>query len=326
MMTPRSAMLASFLTLTLLLLPRASSASGIIGALLRRDDSDAVHIADADDETSSHSSFYVFLQKFPLESSFRKLFHTEVVVCPRETLAKDATFLALLDGMARDDLLPPGSSIVGGALRGGGDRDDDDATRHPFVPIERDAWSKQDGPGCVQLGFGYAACESACCGSPHGSRNRAYALNSETAVIGNAMGEYKELYFYGISGAPSTSSSYSSSSPPPPSSAGISGDDAYAAVCHGHMYAIDDGGTLPTCVSDWAGSDYNPVTNNCNTFTSALLKCVYGMSDVKPNLGISDLRTVTCPSERGEDGTDVRQCVTPAMRASFEVTDAISIE
>ena len=205
------------------------------------------------------------------------------------------------------------------AFGGGGDE-----TRSPFVAIERDMWSKQSEPGCVQLGFGYAACESACCGSPHGSENRAYALNSEKAVIGNAMGEYKELYFYGISGV------LTSSSPPLSSHSagvvGISGEDAYVAVCHGHMYAIDAGGTLPTCVSDWAGTDYNPLTNNCNTFTSALLKCVYGMSDAKPNLGISDLRTVTCPSEKDKDGTDVRQCVTPAMRASFEATDGISIE
>ncbi len=84
-------------------------------------------------------------------------------------------------------------------------------------------------------------------------------------------------------------------------------------LCHGHMYAVNGGGALPTCVSDWGGTDYNPLTSNCNTFTSAVLKCVYGMSDAKPNLGISNIRTVTCPSEKGKDGMEVRQCVTPAM-------------
>ncbi|KAL3822166.1 hypothetical protein ACHAXA_008182 [Cyclostephanos tholiformis] len=317
-MTPRSPILATFLSFSLS--PRSSSGTGLLGASLRRGGSETVHIADAETSTAATAadvsetsdSFYVFLQKFPLESTFKKLFHTEVIVCPRESLAKDAGFLNMLDGIASNTLLPPGS-FEGGSDGGGGARGGD-ATRSPFVVIEKDQWSKQNEPGCVQLGFGYAACDSPCCGSPHRSENKAYALNSKNAVIANAMGEYKELYFYGVSGG--------SSSPFP----GISGEDAYEAVCHGHMYAIDAGGTLPTCVSDWAGTDYNPLTNNCNTFTSALLKCVYGMSDVKPNLGISDLRTVTCPSEKGKDGMEVKQCVTPAMRASFEVNDAISVE
>ena len=282
--------------------------------------------------TTSDSSYYVFLQKFPLESSFRMLFHTEVIVCPRETFARDAEFLNMLDDLASNTLTPPGnfgggsgSGSSGLLVRGGGGS----TPKSPFVAVERDAWSRQSEPGCVQLGFAGASCGSACCGSPHRSENTAYALNSNRAVISNAMGEYKELYFYGVSGGgpgpSSSSSSSSSSSGGGGGSIAVDGEDAYGAVCHGHMYAIDAGGELPTCVSDWAGTDYNPLTNNCNTFTSAVLKCVYGMSDAKPNLGISDIRTVTCPSERGKDGTEVKQCVTPAMH--FEkINDALSMD
>jgi hypothetical protein len=350
-MTPRFAiLLTSFLSLCLS--PRPCGGAGYPGGVAsRRDDSsEAAHPHPADDAeettsaaaaassapddrhptdndyektTTSDSSFYVFLQKFPLESSFRMLFHTEVIVCPRETFAKDAVFLKTLDDMARNTLTPPGKfegsqSRSGSSrlVRGGGD-----STKSPFVAIERDAWSEQSEPGCVQLGFAGAACGSACCGSPHRSENTAYALNSDRAVIENAMGEYKELYFYGVSGGGPSSSSGEGGIVVD----GIGGEDAFRAVCHGHMYAIDAGGSLPTCVSDWAGTDYNPLTNNCNTFTSAILKCVYGMSDAKPNLGISDIRTVTCPSERGKDGTEVKQCVTPAMH--FEkINDALSMD
>ena len=354
-MTPRSAiLLTSFLSL--FLSPRSCGGAGYTGVVAsRRDDSteaaahphhhpassdDAVgttsavvtaaaassapdddrHPTDNDYETTTtmmtttttDSSYYVFLQKFPLESSFRMLFHTEVIVCPRETFANDAEFLNMLDDLASNTLAPPGTfgggsgsgSSSGLPVRGGGG-DSTPPKSSPFVAIERDAWSGKSEPGCVQLGFAGASCGSACCGSPHGSENTAYALNSDRAVISNAMGGYKELYFYGVSG--------------------VGGEDAYEAVCHGHMYAIDAGGDLPTCVSDWAGTDYNPITNNCNTFTSAVLKCVYGMSDAKPNLGISDIRTVTCPSETGRDGTEVKQCVTPAMH--FEkINDALSMD
>ena len=86
------------------------------------------------------------------------------------------------------------------------------------------------------------------------------------------------------------------------------------------MNAIEMGG-LPKCVSNWSGQDYNPFTNNCNTFTSTVLKCVYGLSDAKPHLGVSDLRNVDCPSEKTPDGSDVGQCMTPTMDESFEATD-----
>ena len=46
------------------------------------------------------------------------------------------------------------------------------------------------------------------------------------------MGDYKELYFYGMSGTPTSNESDASGV------SGISGDDAYKAVCHGREYPI----------------------------------------------------------------------------------------
>lgn len=143
----------------------------------------------------------------------------------------------------------------------------------------------------VRLGYGGANCGSGCCGSPHRHDQTHYELNSRKAVIGNAMGEYKELYLYGTSDD-------------------LGGEAAYRAVCHGHMNAVEMSTGLPQCVSNWAGRDYNPLTNNCNTFTSAVLKCVYGLSDAKPHLGVSDMRTVSCPKE-ARDGAEVEQCTIP---------------
>merc|ERR1712110_1151154 len=56
------------------------------------------------------------------------------------------------------------------------------------------------------------------------------------------------------------------------------------------------------CWSNWAGIDYNPLWNNCNTFTSTVLYMVYGLSQKKPHLTISDLVTVHghCPSNMAE--------------------------
>merc|ERR1711953_140255 len=52
------------------------------------------------------------------------------------------------------------------------------------------------------------------------------------------------------------------------------------------------------CWSEWSGTAYNPLTNNCNTFTSTILTMVYGLSQKKPHLTISDLVKVHghCPS------------------------------
>ncbi len=233
------------------------------------------------------------------------IFHTEVIVCPRETFATDAAFLNLLDGLVENILSPSRFDALDSTTMMMTENRFQDTTKVPFISIEKEYWSKQSGPGCVQLGYGGADCDSACCGSPHRRENTNYALNSQQAVIGNAMGDYKELYLYGVSGGSGKD--------------GISGDDAYKAVCHGHMNAIEIGnGKFPVCVSNWSGHDYNPITNNCNTFTSTLLKCVYGLSDAKPHLGVSDLRTVTCPTGKDSHGIDVEQCLVPVVDADLE--------
>jgi len=257
----------------------------------------ADHKKDADD------SHFVFLQKFPLEHTFKMLFHTEVVVCPREPF-KDTAFLNFLEGKLKT--LTPSKFDETASLK--------DTAQSPFVAIEKEQWSKQSEPGCVQLGYGGANCDMGCCGSPHKHQNSNYALSSKDAVIGNAMGDHKELYLYGVSGSVGGDEV-------------ISGEDAYKAVCHGHMNAIEMGVT-PVCVSNWAGKDYNPLTNNCNTFTSTVLKCVYGFSDAKPHLGVSDMITVKCPTEKKEDGVDVNQCVIPTMDERVEVgrKDLLSLE
>ena len=241
---------------------------------------------------SEHSAYFVFLQKFPLQNSFKMIFHTEIVVCPRQAFAKDAHFLESLDALVLE--LPPSSFddiII--------DKKDDKKQIH-FAVVAKNEWSVQSDPSCVQLGYGgksdwssvddaYEFCRTACCGSPHKNENTNYALNSQTPVIKNAMGEDKEVYLYGVSS--------------------MSGEDAYRAACHGHMNAVEED-TLPVCVSNWAGTDYNSLTNNCNTFTSTVLKCVYGMSDSKPSLGVSDLVKVSCPKEKS-NGKDVKMCAVP---------------
>jgi hypothetical protein len=246
-------------------------------------------------EKPNSRDYFVFLQKFPLQNSFKMLFHTEVVVCPRQAFAKDAHFLESLDALVLE--LPPASFddiII--------NKNDTNKQIH-FVVVAKNQWSAQSDPSCVQLGYGgkvdwssvdnaFEFCRTACCGSPHKNENTNYALNSHDAVISNAMGEDKELYLYGISS--------------------ISGEDAYRAVCHGHMNAVEED-KLPICVSSWSGTNYNALTNNCNTFTSTVLKCVYGMSDSKPGLGISDVVEVSCPKEKIDDKV-VQICAIPKGR------------
>ena len=84
-------------------------------------------------------------------------------------------------------------------------------------------------------------------------------------------------------------------------------------------------GSQPICVSNWGGRDYNPLTNNCNTFTSTVLKCVYGFSDAKPHLGVSDMRTVTCPTETTLAGKQVQQCLIPTFEVGSDDMDKVSM-
>ncbi|KAL7477619.1 hypothetical protein ACHAW6_003417 [Cyclotella cf. meneghiniana] len=242
-------------------------------------------LASSDDATEP---YYIFLQKFPLEYTFRSIFHTEIILCPRATFSDD-DFLATLDNMLAT--LEPSRFFKKNGNQAGTSMEPSE--KAPFVEVPKDKWLTQSSPGCIQLGYGGSSCTTPCCSVPHTSKNVAYALNSQEAVIPNAMGEYKELFLYG-------------------STQMKNGEDAaFKAVCHGHYGAIEEG-RLPPCVSNWAGTDYNPLTNNCNTFTSTLLKCVFGLTDAKPSLWVSDLMNIKCPMVKGEDGqSDIEHCMIP---------------
>lgn len=277
--------------------PSSSAAADHLRNVVLDTNSDIINTIDTEEvatspipiyDTDDESKYYIFLQKFPLESTWRMIFHTEVIVCPRETFQDDADFLITLDELV-NTLVP--SRFV--SEHASGDGLDSGATA-AFTEVPKEQWSKQSTAGCVQLGYGGSSCPTPCCSVPHKSKNTAYPLNSQEAVISNAMGDHKELYLYGTTHIKD------------------GGEAAFKAVCHGHYGAIEQG-RLPTCVSNWAGTDYNPLTNNCNTFTSTVLKCVFGLSDSKPGLGVSDLITVSCPTEKGEDGSvDVQQCQIPS--------------
>lgn len=131
-----------------------------------------------------------------------------------------------------------------------------------FVEIPQDWWTAKTAR-CVEFGYGGALCTDRCCGSPFGDDQLNFPLNKRKAVIGNADGTKKTLFLYGTSGS-------------------LTAEQARNLLCPpstGH----------PACWSDWKGTDYNPLTNNCNTFTSTLLHCVFGLSEEKPNLGPSDM-------------------------------------
>ena len=131
-----------------------------------------------------------------------------------------------------------------------------------FDEMDEEWWSKITA-NCVEFGYGGSYCSERCCGVPHGDKETNFPLNERRAVISNADTTQKSLYLYGTGGK-------------------FDGESAYHRLCD------------HTCWSNWAGTDYNPLTNNCNTLTSTVLKCVFGLSEKKPNLGPSDMVTVTC--------------------------------
>lgn len=135
-----------------------------------------------------------------------------------------------------------------------------------FAEIDESWWNVRTA-NCVELGYGGALCENECCSVPHGSQQTNYPLNARRAVIGNADTSQKKVYIYGTGG--------------------FDGNAAYHYTCD------------KKCWSNWAGTDYNPLTNNCNTFTSTVLFMVYGLSEKKPHLGPSDMVSVKghCPAQ-----------------------------
>jgi len=131
-----------------------------------------------------------------------------------------------------------------------------------YVLIDKSWWS-QINISCTQLGYGGNNCKDRCCTVPHGIKQINYPLNASRAIISNADTTKKSVYLYG--------------------KGRLNGEGAYQGVCGGDK-----------CWSNWAGKDYNIITNNCNTFTSTVLSCVFGLSQKKPHLGVSDLVTVNC--------------------------------
>lgn len=193
-------------------------------------------------KTDHDKDSYIFLQKFPLQFTDDLIFHTEVVVCPKDSFSQGDQ--AILDGKAK--------SLT------------------DFVELDETWWGTKT-MSCVEMGYGGAPCTSECCAVPHGKDQTDFALNARRAVIGNADTSKKSLFLYGTGT--------------------FDGFAAYEKLCSSK------------CWSNWAGTDYNPLTNNCNTFTSTVLHCVYGLSQKKPHLGVSDMITVSghCPSTEGGD-------------------------
>lgn len=139
-----------------------------------------------------------------------------------------------------------------------------------FKQVDESWWTTRGHVECVELGYGGNDCTEECCTVPHGHDQQHYLLNSRDAVISNAVGSRKQLFIYGT-GA-------------------FDGNEAWHRACD------------KKCWSNWAGTDYNPITNNCNTFTSTVLYMVYGLSQKKPGLGVSDLITVHghCPAQAAD--------------------------
>eukprot|EP00408_Alexandrium_pacificum_P027294 CAMPEP_0171189542 /NCGR_PEP_ID=MMETSP0790-20130122/18399_1 /TAXON_ID=2925 /ORGANISM="Alexandrium catenella, Strain OF101" /LENGTH=243 /DNA_ID=CAMNT_0011654655 /DNA_START=61 /DNA_END=792 /DNA_ORIENTATION=- len=138
-----------------------------------------------------------------------------------------------------------------------------------FAEVD-ESWWKTRTADCIELGYGGAMCGKECCAVGHGHM----ALNKRHAVIGNANVNKKALFIYGTGF--------------------FDGLTAFHDTCD------------KKCWSMWKGIDYNPITNNCNTFTSTVLSCVYGLSEKKPGLGVSDLVHVhgKCPNNQTSNAAD----------------------
>ena len=185
--------------------------------------------------------YYVFLQKFPLYP-IDIFFHTEVLVCDKKGFSTDQV------------------NVLEHKI----------STMKDFAKLDKADWSTWSVP-CVELGYGGADCDTACCSVPHHDAQKHFMLNAPRAVIGNADTSKKELYLYGHGD--------------------FSGNQAFHDTCD-HK-----------CWSSWKGTDYNPITNNCNTFTSTVLKCVYGLSEKKPDLSVSDMVDVKCAKKSCQSKT-----------------------
>ena len=133
-----------------------------------------------------------------------------------------------------------------------------------YVEITSSWWQTQKA-SCVQLGYvGGGHCADQCCAAPVEEN---YQLNSNISMIGDEYADVnrKSLFLYGHGS--------------------FNGIEAHNALCR------------QICWSSWSGMEYHLLWNNCNTFTSTVLSCVYGLSQKKPQLGPSDMVTVFCKNE-----------------------------
>lgn len=192
-------------------------------------------------EQEEDKEFYVFLQKFPLQHSFGRIFHTEILVCPQ-------TEFASADRAMLDDHIAEGMD---------------------YTEIDESWWEQRSDINCIELGYGGSDCTEKCCSVVE---NPTYKLNNRVAMITNVETDKKSLFLYGTRA--------------------FDGIDAYRAVCNT---------SAAKCWSHWSGTDYNLFQNNCNTFTSTVLSCVYGLSQKKPDLGVSDMVTVSCQCDVPEN-------------------------
>jgi len=126
-----------------------------------------------------------------------------------------------------------------------------------FAEVPPTLWRRSPA-SCFKLSFGGIADNSRCSGISAVRQ----ALRLDSALIPNVEPGVAWKYLYG--------------------DGPFSGPQTARRIC------------MTSCGDQWSGGKYNLVTRNCNTFTSTVLQCVYGLSQEKPGLGVSDLWRVGC--------------------------------
>lgn len=127
----------------------------------------------------------------------------------------------------------------------------------PFLAVDERLWDSST-VECMELAYGGNSDRAPC----SGVMLRNQSLSARKALISNVEQGIVWKYWYGTGTQ--------------------SGEEALQRFCG-------------SCGKSWAGLRYRLLSHNCNTFTSSILHCVYGLSQKKPGLGISDLVNVDCP-------------------------------
>jgi len=134
-----------------------------------------------------------------------------------------------------------------------------DLSQQDFYEMSEDWWRSSQ-VKCAEIAYGGAEDSAVCSGV---MLRKQQPLADSEALILNVDSGVAWKYFYGV------------------------GDKS--------LRDISESQCSGACGQQWAGSSYGLTTHNCNTFTSAILHCVYGLSQSKPGLGVSDMATITCP-------------------------------